>query len=196
MPLFTYIDASKGYPVDVMRVSAEDSTHADAIVLENGMLYGKRWSHLSRWSSMRIEPDDGTPYGSFHVFTMALPKPIPPPRPMTAENRIAAGLALAYAVWLAGRKICFYCGSGPEKHEGFVREHIHPRSKGGKATVPACTPCDKDKQNYTLDEFRRLRSVDKFFGENQVEISPLLRTLMEARLESGTQSSTGTISSA
>jgi len=164
--LFTYVDASKGYPRDVIRVWAVDVNHADAIALECASIHGKRWSILDRWSSVRVEQNSDRPEGAFQLMFPDWPKPIRLPSP-TAKKESTV-LALLYTVWLDGRTICFYCGLTPKERSGWVREHIYPRSRGGHATVTACARCDKQKRDYTLDEFRYLRGVDRFFGETVV----------------------------
>jgi len=58
---------------------------------------------------------------------------------------------------------CFYCGratwSVPFKSrqkpypDSLTKDHIFPKSKGGKATVPACYKCNQDKAALSLDEY-------------------------------------------
>ena len=164
--LFTYVDASKGYPRDVIRVWAVDVRHADTIALENASIHGKRWSILERWSSFRVEENADQPEGAFELLFPDPPIPIRLPSPTARKE--TASLARLYMVWLDGRRICFYCGLTPKERSGWVREHIHPKSRGGRMTVTACGRCDKEKKDYTLDEFRYLRGVDRFFGETVV----------------------------
>lgn len=51
--------------------------------------------------------------------------------------------------------VCAYCG-GQFKHEDLTRDHIHPRSRGGKDNwtnvVASCGGCNKLKDDRTPDE--------------------------------------------
>lgn len=55
---------------------------------------------------------------------------------------------------------CFYCGrpiwkskSHPYTEHSFTRDHVIPKSKGGKHTVPACLGCNWDKVCLSLEEY-------------------------------------------
>ena len=68
-----------------------------------------------------------------------------------------------------GRRHCFYCKCSfnwddPESEFYPTREHKQPRSKGGKNghnLVLACKPCNNEKGNMTLAEFREYLEVTK-----------------------------------
>ena len=49
---------------------------------------------------------------------------------------------------------CVYCGG-----EGTTRDHIIPKSLGGKETVPACYRCNQAKGNLFLACFLRIFTV-------------------------------------
>ncbi len=62
---------------------------------------------------------------------------------------------------------CFYCGtrlkkSGPAMK---TRDHVVPKSQGGRWTVDACLRCNAAKKDMSLEEFRQLRGGIEFFGE-------------------------------
>lgn len=70
-------------------------------------------------------------------------------------------------LWLAQNCKCYYCNTPTELEMG-VREHIIPRSKGGKDknTVFACKECDLIKKNYlTVEEYDaailRLKNIQR-----------------------------------
>lgn len=48
-----------------------------------------------------------------------------------------------------GKRKCRYCGS--TRH--IENDHVKPRSKGGKATVPACRSCNRSKSNLSLQKW-------------------------------------------
>jgi HNH endonuclease len=61
---------------------------------------------------------------------------------------------------------CWYCG---EKAE--TGDHGIPLSRGGSKKIhnlyPACVCCNQRKGTLTIDEFRELSKVDKFWGEER-----------------------------
>jgi len=54
------------------------------------------------------------------------------------------------------RHLCAYCGFTHTNHRFFSRDHIVPRSRGGKDewtnVVTACVPCNQEKGAKTLNE--------------------------------------------
>lgn len=50
---------------------------------------------------------------------------------------------------------CHYCGRPLAVH-GRTKDHVVPRSRGGRATVDACPRCNSWKGNLSLEEFRFL----------------------------------------
>lgn len=71
---------------------------------------------------------------------------------------------------------CTYCGReiSIENDLYLTHDHIFPKSKGGKKTVPACQTCNKIKADYTLQEF--LMCLD-FITDNNV--IPLLKAMVK-----------------
>jgi hypothetical protein len=76
---------------------------------------------------------------------------------------------------------CAYCGvtllipcdHGDNCMEVATLDHIHPRSRGGHATVWACLGCNRDKMHLTLNEWRmalsvRRRRIVVFFFEKRI----------------------------
>ncbi len=66
--------------------------------------------------------------------------------PVSARIMRARGLA------------CPYCGQRMDgrkrKHRNSPsRDHVYPRSKGGRRTIIVCNGCNSDKGNLTLDEW-------------------------------------------
>lgn len=61
-------------------------------------------------------------------------------------------------LWEKSGGHCWYCGD--ELKNGWIIEHVHPRSKGGSYhidnLVPACRSCNVIKSNKSLDEFKKL----------------------------------------
>lgn len=65
---------------------------------------------------------------------------------------------------------CYYCG---EVLNGeFDVDHMHPVSKGGTSRpenlVPACKHCNQSKNNLTIEQFRRYRTMMWAVAEHQV----------------------------
>lgn len=66
---------------------------------------------------------------------------------------------------------CFYCGIPTREQWERSKEHVVPRSKGGKTlgnVVNACRPCNRAKGSLDLEQFRALRYHNRhveFFGE-------------------------------
>ena len=72
---------------------------------------------------------------------------------------------------------CFYCGTQLRRaqtplHSKKTRDHVIPKAKGGKDgkqnIVPCCLPCNADKRDSTLEEFRVRRYGSRpieFFAE-------------------------------
>lgn len=74
-------------------------------------------------------------------------------------------------------RTCAYCGCSmqskmPQRPSGMprklwsdllhtqrfsTRDHVVPRSKGGKGTVRVCQICNREKYNMSLDEYRMVR---------------------------------------
>lgn len=48
---------------------------------------------------------------------------------------------------------CFYCGAQLTRNN-FTRDHLLPKSRGGKAKVDSCNVCNERKGSKTLLEFR------------------------------------------
>jgi HNH endonuclease len=49
-------------------------------------------------------------------------------------------------------KQCCYCWAS-FKDAVKTRDHIHPKSKGGKLTRPCCYACNQEKADMTLEEY-------------------------------------------
>lgn len=75
---------------------------------------------------------------------------------------------------------CWYCGIYLTKKKGNTRtiDHKVPVSKGGETIdsnlVPCCQPCNVEKDNLGLTEYRKLiqtkhmlKKLPKFFGEGR-----------------------------
>lgn len=73
---------------------------------------------------------------------------------------------------------CYYCGCevirglltpGGKLHaQAKTKDHIIPRSKGGRKTVTACNRCNNRKKSMSLEEFRKQErpwSDPLFFGD-------------------------------
>lgn len=48
-----------------------------------------------------------------------------------------------------------------------TKDHVVPKSKGGRKTVDACLKCNSAKADMSLDEFRWVRGGIEFWGEKQ-----------------------------
>lgn len=59
---------------------------------------------------------------------------------------------------------CFYCGEHLSRKKGTF-DHIVPKSYGGTKLVNACQPCNNEKADLSLEQFRTLKGVDQFHGE-------------------------------
>ena len=85
-------------------------------------------------------------------------------------------------------KACFYCGHpvyltrGQNSPFQATKDHVVPRSKGGRELVLSCNQCNRDKAHLTLEEYRLLAAgrrglvaispdTFKFFGEFQKDCS-------------------------
>ena len=63
---------------------------------------------------------------------------------------------------------CFYCGRAVRiwkqvmyqrtPPDAATKDHVTPQSKGGTRTVTACSVCNDEKRDMTLDEFRLIRA--------------------------------------
>lgn len=53
---------------------------------------------------------------------------------------------------------CFYCN---KTNQIFNKDHVIPKSKGGKLTVKTCFICNNKKSNYSLFEFYLIGGVSK-----------------------------------
>ena len=67
---------------------------------------------------------------------------------------------------------CYYCGASL-KGGRRTRDHVVPKSKGGRKTVDACQPCNTRKAAMSLEEFRKVFFKDKggtgeFWAERRV----------------------------
>lgn len=89
---------------------------------------------------------------------------------ITVRDRRAVG-AKPISMGEVARKTdgrCFYCGVQLTKLTA-TRDHVVPRSKGGLNTatnlVLACGPCNHEKGNLNLDEYRAAKEVSAFYGE-------------------------------
>ena len=65
---------------------------------------------------------------------------------------------------------CWYCGcpllnTFPERDQSKTRDHVVPRSQGGRRTVMACRLCNSAKGALSLDEYRTRVGRGLFFGE-------------------------------
>lgn len=55
---------------------------------------------------------------------------------------------------------CFYCGVKKKK---LTKDHVHPKSKGGKQTVPCCYNCNQRKRNMLFSEWQEyMKDKQKF----------------------------------
>lgn len=55
--------------------------------------------------------------------------------------------------------ICYYCDHESKRLRKFTVDHVNPASKGGKNgdnLVLACKVCNRDKQDYTPEEYMAL----------------------------------------
>lgn len=72
---------------------------------------------------------------------------------------------------------CFYCGEHLTS-ETRSRDHVHPRSRGGKGKrynlVPACKPCNVRKSNRSLDDYRRATVGNEWFYGERIEIERMV----------------------
>jgi 5-methylcytosine-specific restriction endonuclease McrA len=85
-------------------------------------------------------------------------------------RRFGTGITIKrYKPWL-----CWFCGCillkgrGSKGPFGFTKDHVVPRSKGGRGElnkVPACRWCNSHKANRSLEDFRKQTGVSQFFGE-------------------------------
>lgn len=60
---------------------------------------------------------------------------------------------------------CCYCSKELNKHN-YTRDHIYPKSLGGKITKPCCKTCNTEKSNMTLIQYaqfigKRMSEMDK-----------------------------------
>lgn len=89
--------------------------------------------------------------------------------------------ALQRRVWQAasGKLFCAYCGiplidRPGATHQRLTRDHVFPRSFGGRLTVPACKHCNGEKGNADLATWlaspplqQRRRQVQHLEGVSQ-----------------------------
>lgn len=62
-------------------------------------------------------------------------------------------------ILMAEQEKCVYCGSTRKVEEG----HLIAKSKGGKATIPACQKCNRSKGSKAfMDWLRWLKENDKY----------------------------------
>lgn len=67
---------------------------------------------------------------------------------------------------------CWYCGirlkkGGPAMK---TKDHVVPKSQGGKWTVDACLRCNAAKKDMSLEEFRQLCGGTEFWGEMKTRL--------------------------
>lgn len=58
---------------------------------------------------------------------------------------------------------CFYCGIAMDDKTQ-TRDHVYPRSLGGKLTIPACTTCNRRKGSLLYTEFKKV--IGNVHGED------------------------------
>lgn len=95
-----------------------------------------------------------------------------PPRKSLNRNR-------RLAMWKQSHGRCWYCGNKVPKG-WFVLDHVVPFSKAGadsaRNLVVSCAPCDREKRNLTLEEFRAVRGGVLFYGElRTLKIEPFVK---------------------
>ncbi len=67
---------------------------------------------------------------------------------------------------------CFYCGCDllftkkDHPHQRTV-DHVIPESAGGDRFVDACRACNTLKGDNSIEEFREILGVDRFYGEKK-----------------------------
>lgn len=59
---------------------------------------------------------------------------------------------------------CTYCGSS----RNIQNDHVRAQSKGGVATVPACSPCNQSKGDKPLMEWLRWIKVNDSYRWNRI----------------------------
>lgn len=67
---------------------------------------------------------------------------------------------------------CWYCGIRLRKIGSAMRtkDHVVPKSRGGRKTVNACLKCNAKKKDLSLEEFRALRGGIEFWGERTARL--------------------------
>lgn len=83
-------------------------------------------------------------------------------------------------MWSQSQGRCWYCGNNVPP-SWFVLDHLLPFSKDGEDNarnlVVSCAPCDKEKRDLTLEEFRVLRGGVLFYGElRTLKIEPFVKS--------------------
>lgn len=64
-----------------------------------------------------------------------------------------------FGIW---RSPCYYCKRSP----GVTKDHIVPKSKGGRQTVPCCALCNKDKGTLSAYEWFTILKLRGVISEN------------------------------
>lgn len=73
---------------------------------------------------------------------------------------------------------CWYCGASLKGGKR-TRDHVVPKSKGGRQTVDACRACNNRKADMSLEDFRKLLfeaqgGIGEFWSEKRERINKLL----------------------
>lgn len=75
-------------------------------------------------------------------------------------------------------KLCFYCG-----YHATTKDHIVPKSKGGKGlhnnTVPCCKLCNSTKSNLSQEEFIRFIEFSKTYASQLRKLSKNERKILK-----------------
>lgn len=69
------------------------------------------------------------------------------------SDSVASGLMFRKTEPKKKDGFCCYCSQELNKHN-FSRDHVHPKSKGGKKKLPCCIKCNREKGSMTLVEYK------------------------------------------
>ena len=103
-----------------------------------------------------------TPLASYDTFVRSEKEQIPAPAVVVLKYFARVGrrrqsftLPTHKNIWIREGGKCAYCGC-PLTLKQVTKEHVHPRSKGGKDdllnVVAACTPCNSEKADRVLSD--------------------------------------------
>lgn len=91
-------------------------------------------------------------------------------------------------IWEKTNGRCYYCGAQlPYRGKGklfYTIDHLIPKAKGGSSCftnlVPCCLDCNKGKADFTVEEYRFIKRMERFRNINGVDFTKQQLDWLEA----------------